>query len=111
MLRVAAERLIYLDETILRTEALMSQTMERISREVAETRGRAESAAALIQKLATEIRDRIGNNARLEELADSLDGSQTILAEAIDANPGAPADPEPVTGETDGTDETSGGSL
>lgn len=76
---------------------LMSVALDRLKREVEETRGVAASAVALIASIPQLIRDAIANSegdleAELNELADGLDAAQADLAGAINANPG-PADP------------------
>lgn len=74
-----------------RNTAIMSTALDRLTAEVAETRNSVDSAITLINGLATQIRDNLGNDIALEALADSLDSKQTELAAAINAN--TPADP------------------
>lgn len=65
---------------------IMSEALDRLTREVAETRGAAESAAALIAGLAQQIRYNIDDSDQLNALADSLDESQSEIAAAVNAN-------------------------
>lgn len=71
----------------------MNAAVERLAREVQELTTVNESAIALIEGLAQEIRDAAGDEARLNELADSLDAQTTRLADAVDANTEAPEEP------------------
>lgn len=80
----------------------MSAEFDRLTKEVGETKDAADKAVALIQSLAQQIRDNVGDPAALTALADSLDASQKEINEAVDAA-GTPA---PVTQPTDGSAST-----
>jgi hypothetical protein len=80
----------------------MSAAMDRLTREVTETRELGASAVAMIEGLAEQIRDLKDDPAALEALADELDATQTALAAAISANT-----PQDTTG--GGEDTVSGG--
>ena len=66
-------------------ERLMSETLDRLTREVAETRTVVESAKLLIGSLADQIREHVGDEAALVALADDLDRQQGELAAAVEA--------------------------
>ena len=71
----------------------MTPAMERITREVAETKTAVQSAVTLINGLAQQIRDNADDPVALNALADDLDQSQADIAAAVTANtPAAPPD-------------------
>lgn len=70
--------------------------LDNLRREVQETRDTVQAGVTLIQGLAQQIRDNVGNETELQRLADELDASGTALAAAITENtPASPVDPEP----------------
>lgn len=64
----------------------MSEALDRLTKEVSETRAATASALALIAGLAGQIRDNAEDPAALNVLADSLDESQSEIAAAVTAN-------------------------
>lgn len=74
-------------------EVTLSQALDDITREVEEARSVGDSAIALIQGLADEIRTLKDDPAALEELAARLSGQTDALATAVKAN--TPAENEP----------------
>ena len=93
-LRPVAEAITQAATTLNRRLDTMSEALDRITQQVAEQKELTQSAVTLITNLGQEIRDRIGDDAALEALADELDQSQAELAEAISAN--TPAEVPPV---------------
>lgn len=77
--------------TIIKRLNQMALNFSRLEAEVTEISSAVDSAVTLIQRIAQEIRDSITNQAKLEELANSLDAKATALAEAVAAN--TPAEP------------------
>lgn len=69
----------------------MSAQLDRLAAEVTETKTVAQSAIALLNGLAQQIRDLKEDPAALEALADELDSTQADLAAAVTAN--TPAEP------------------
>ena len=79
----------------------MSASLDRLTREVAESRTVTESAVTLLDGLAQQIRDLKDDPAALEALANDLDSQQQALAAKISEN--TPAD----TGGTAGSGDVS----
>ncbi len=74
----------------------MSQSLDRLTREVSENRDAVDSLVELITGLAQQIRDNATDQAALEELANSLDAQQDTIAAAVSANTSAaPVEPTP----------------
>lgn len=73
--------------TIKKGIAMANAALERLQREVEETRGVANSAVALLNGLGQYIRDNVSDQNALNELADKLDADQAALAASIAANP------------------------
>ena len=72
----------------------MSVELDTLSAQVAKNTTVEESAVALIQGLAQQIRDAGTDPVKLKALTDSLSGSATALAAAVAANtPAAPTPP------------------
>lgn len=71
----------------------MSDALDRLTTEVAETRSAVDSAVTLISGLAEQIRDLKDDPAALEALADDLDAQQADIAAAVAANSEPPAEP------------------
>lgn len=96
-------------EALVRTEfRTMSAALDRLTREVSETKEVAASAVAMIEGLAQQIRDLKDDPAALEALANELDASQAALAAAVAANtPSEPGGEETTGGDTSGSDTTS----
>lgn len=69
----------------------MSDSLDRLTAEVAETKTVAASAKAMIAGLAQQIRDNATDEAALNQLADDLDSSTNDLAGALTEN--TPAEP------------------
>lgn len=61
----------------------MSAQLDRLTREVSETKDAVNVAATRIGELAQLIRDAAGEPAALDALADELDGLQATLAAAV----------------------------
>ena len=78
-------------EQLLTQGDAMSAALDKITAEVTETKGIIQSAVALIEGLAQQIRDMKDDPAALDALADSLDTDSKALADAVAAN----ATPEP----------------
>lgn len=75
----------------------MSAGVERLSGEVAEIGTVVDSAVTLIEGLAQQIRDSLGDEEALGALADELDAKANALASAVAANtPSQEPDDEPV---------------
>jgi hypothetical protein len=75
---------------------IMSASLDRLTAEVQESRTVNESALALISGLAQEIRDRLGDDAAMEALADDLDAQQAEMAAGVAAGTVAdPSEPDP----------------
>lgn len=83
-------------------ENSMGAAFDRLRKEVEENKTVTESAVTFIQGLGQQIRDAIGNDDALNELANSLDGDQGAIVEAIKANTPAAAEP-PAPENTDNT--------
>lgn len=77
-------------ETLLRSAITMSKELDDLRDRVAHSIEVEQSAVALIQGLAQQIRDNAQDPAALEELASQLDSSSNSLASAVTAN--TPAD-------------------
>lgn len=80
--------------TLLKGQGKMTVELDRLTTEVAETRGVVDSAIALIGGMAQQIRDLSNDPAALTALADELDAQTNALAAAVAAN--SPPAPEPV---------------
>lgn len=80
----------------------MSASLDRITREVSESRQATESVLTLVSGLSDQIRDLKDDPAALEQLADDLDAQQGEIASAVTANTPAeaPAPAETGAGET-----------
>ena len=78
-------------EQLLTQGDAMSAALDKITAEVTETKGIIQSAVALIEGLAQQIRDLKDDPAALDALADSLDTDSKALADAVAAN--SPAEP------------------
>lgn len=72
--------------TIMKGIKAMSEELDRLSTEVAENGAVIDSAVALINGLAQQIRDLKDDPAALAALADSLDAKSNELANAVAAN-------------------------
>lgn len=77
---------------IKRTLKLMAANLDRITSEVEQMGDAADSAVALLQRLAQLLRESATDPAAIEALADDLDAKGSALAAAVVAN--TPADPE-----------------
>ena len=80
-------------EQLLTQGDAMSAALDKITAEVTETKGIIQSAVALIEGLAQQIRDMKDDPAALDALADSLDTDSKALADAVAANSPAPPTP------------------
>jgi len=78
---------------LLRKVGELMAALDELRREVEETQGVVDSAIVLLGDLSQYIRDNVGNQAALLELAADLDSKQVELADAIAAN--QPPTPEP----------------
>ena len=83
-----------LDIVITNQGATMA-AIDTILTEVTETRGAADSIIALVGNLAQFIRDNIGNEEALLAGAAQLDGIQTDILAAVNANPLPGQEPVP----------------
>jgi signal transduction protein with GAF and PtsI domain len=92
-------------ETLQRSVITMSKELDDLRERVAHSIEVEQSAVALIQGLAQQIRDNAQDPIALEELASQLDSSSGSLAAAVTAN--TPADTTGGAGATGGT--TDGG--
>ena len=78
-------------DSITRRAKAMSLVLDNLKAQVARNTSLEQSAIALIQGLAQQIRDAAGDPAALAELATNLETSATSLSDAIVANtPAAP---------------------
>ncbi len=87
-----------LSSAAIRMGVKMSEQLSRLTREVAETKEAVGRITARLGELAQEIRDGKDDPAKLDALADELDGMQKIVDSAIAATqpaPEPPADPAP----------------
>lgn len=82
--------------------AIMSEQLDRLTREVQETKDAVAAAAARIGELAQAVRDAKEEPAKLDALAGELDVMQGTLAAAVAGSEDAPADPQPVPTEGEG---------
>jgi len=71
---------------LIQREAHMAGELDRLTKEVAETKTVIDSAITLLGQLAQLIRDNAGNPTALNALADDLDAKQNELAKAITDN-------------------------
>jgi uncharacterized coiled-coil protein SlyX len=69
----------------------MSAELDRLTASVTKIKDQDDSIIALVQGLAQQIRDNIGNAAALTALADSLDSESQKVADAVSANTTPPA--------------------
>lgn len=93
---------------LIRKVHKMSASLDRLTREVTESRTAVDSALTLIEGLAQEIRDNLGDDAALEALADDLDAQQADLASAVTSNTAQEQPPTPAamgTGEEPANEE------
>lgn len=100
---------------ILERISKMSAEFDRLTKEVGETKDAADKAVALIQSLAQQIRDNVGDPAALTALADSLDNSQKEINDAVDAagtpvvvTPAPAPEPAPVDNSVGSSADTTG---
>lgn len=70
---------------------IMSEALDRLTREVQETNDAVQSAVTLIAGLAQTIRDNIDDSEALNQLADDLDAQQATLAAAVTESTPTPA--------------------
>lgn len=87
-----------LSSAAIRMGVKMSEQLSRLTREVAETKEAVGRITARLGELAQEIRDGKDDPAKLDALADELDGMQKSVDSAIAATqpaPEPPADPAP----------------
>lgn len=82
------------------SNADMSEALDRLTAEVAETRDATQAAVTMISGLAAQIRDNIDDSDALNALADQLDASQVEIADAITAGTGGA--PGTINSQTDG---------
>jgi len=73
-------------DDMTRKVAKMAGALNHLIDEVTEIKGKAQSLIALVNGLAQLIRDNVGNESKLNELADSLDAQSGAVQAAIDAN-------------------------
>lgn len=106
-----------------RRDQTMSEALERLKREVEESKTATASAVALIGGLAAQLREIADDEDAINALADQLDAQQAEIAGAVTANTPAAEEPAPaeeadttVGGEgddtttaTEGDDTTAGG--
>lgn len=71
--------------------------LTKLTAEVSEIKTVAQSAVALIKGIAQELKDAKGDQAKIDALAEQLDGGGNELAAAITANTPAAAEPKPGT--------------
>lgn len=95
VLRRMERKLNLLLRNTRKMEHEMSVEFDDLKREVEESRTVTESAAALIQGLADEIRANKDDPAALEELAKALDAQTQSLASSVSANTPNPEPPGP----------------
>jgi uncharacterized coiled-coil protein SlyX len=74
------------DGTLVERIEEMSEALDRLTAEVAETHDAVDSAVALIAGLAQQIRDLSTDPAALNALADELDAQQAEIAAAVSEN-------------------------
>lgn len=87
-----------LSSAAIRMGVKMSEQLSRLTREVAETKEAIGRITTRLGELAQEIRDGKDDPAKLDALADELDGMQKSVDSAIAATqpaPEPPADPAP----------------
>lgn len=72
----------------------MSAELDRLTADVTDIKGKADSLIALVNGLAQLIRDSANDPAALNALADSLEAESSSIQAAIDANP-LPTPPTP----------------
>lgn len=78
----------------------MSTALDNLRAEVQQSNDATQSALTLIAGLAQQIRDAVGNDDALNELADQLDAQQQEIAAAVAANtPAAPGEDTPPAGD------------
>jgi chromosome segregation ATPase len=97
--------------SILGKLAKMSAAFDRLSQEVTETKTAVGSVLALVDGLADQIRELKDDPAKLEELANTLDAQQQLIAaKVLENTPAAPpADPAPADATpTDGSTTPAG---
>lgn len=90
-----------------RRDKIMSEALERLKREVAESKTATASAVALIGGLAAQLRDIADDEDAINALADSLDEQQAEIAGAVVA--GTPSAEEPAPAPAEEADTTLGG--
>lgn len=73
-------------DRILQNEGIIMADLTNITREVSEIRGVVDSAVALLEELAGQIRANATDEAALNDLADSLDAKAGELGAAVAAN-------------------------
>lgn len=79
-----------LTELVLKGNVHMSAALDRLTQEVLDTKGAADSAIALLTGLGDYIRANVSDSAALNALADDLDAKQAEIAAAVVANPVPP---------------------
>lgn len=79
--------LLNLTQLVTKGNTDMSAALDRLTQEVAETKGAADSAIALLTGLGDYIRANVSDQAALNALADDLDAKQAEIAAAVAANP------------------------
>ncbi len=89
------DKLLHTFQAILQEMRLMSAELDRLTTEVSENTTVIESAIALIEGLAQQIRDNATDPASLTALADSLDSESNKLGAAVAANTPQPQPPAP----------------
>ena len=77
---------------VLQKESAVMASLENLTKEVSEMAGVVDSAIVLINGLAQQIRDAGTDQAKLDELAASLDGKAGELGAAVAANSPAPTE-------------------
>ena len=73
--------------TLTKGMNMANAALDRLTAEVAETKGAAQSAITLLNGLGQYIRDNLSDAAALTALADELDAAQADIAAAVTANP------------------------
>lgn len=81
------EEILELVHQLLHQEAHQMAAIDTVLTEVTETRGQVDSLIALVTGLSAYIRDNVGNEDALLEVADQLDSLQSDIAAAVAANP------------------------
>lgn len=79
----------------------LTAALDRITAEVAETRGAVQSFIVFAAGIAEQLRQNAHDEAAINALADDLDAGQAEIAAAMIAEPATPADPPadpPVSG-------------